>query len=338
MAKRHKRPRSGHSGGDTFALYQNVLHVQEILKRMIPIPEDEAANSDDDDSQDLTPVDDIADMVETIRKLLEPKLYSRPVLSLSSLRQEEIEKLHLTEGPYLILVANPGRLDEERVIGENQLWSHETFYRHLCLLQSSVTQTEASARTFIDAFFYRAAAILSSRSSEGKRVVLGLEVPVNATVGKEEATLKGFVDYAILFAGDTRATSFIREPLLSKIRLHSDFVLFITEAKAVDVSLYHQLPQALGGMYACSAAVNKKIIRGALTNGRAWLFLILKVLPDGQGGEYNVSEEISIMTAGVDFTLEVNSNSCAQISVIIASWIENSFKDLDSSDWYRANV
>lgn len=49
--------------------------------------------------------------------------------------------------------------------------------------------------------------------------------------------------------------SFIREPLLSKIRLHSDFVLFITKAKAVDVSLYHQLPQALGEMYACSVAV-----------------------------------------------------------------------------------
>lgn len=63
------------------------------------------------------------------------------------------------------------------------------------------------------------------------------------------------------------------------------------------------------------------MIRGALTNGRAWLFLILKVLPDGQGGEYSVSNEISIMTAGVDFALEVNSNSCAQISVIIASWV-----------------
>ncbi|KAG9227094.1 hypothetical protein CCMSSC00406_0008294 [Pleurotus cornucopiae] len=277
-------------------------------------------------------------MVETIRKLLEPKLNSRPVLSLSSLRQEEIEKLHLSEGPDLILKDNPRRLDEERVIGENQLWSHETFYRHLCLLQSSVAQTEASARTFIDAFFFRAAAILSSRSSEGKRVVLGLELPVNATVGGGEATLKGFVDYAILFTGNTRATSFIRDPLLSKIRLHSEFVLFVTEAKAVDVSLYHQLPQALGEMYACSAAVNKKMIRGALTNGRAWLFLILKVLPDGRGGEYSVSNEISIMTAGVDFALEVNSNSCAQISVIIASWIENSFKDLDSSDWYRANV
>lgn len=78
MATRHKRPRSGLSGGDTFALYQNVLHVQEILKRMIPIPEHEAANPGDD-GQDLTPVDDIADMVETIRKLLEPKLNSRPV-------------------------------------------------------------------------------------------------------------------------------------------------------------------------------------------------------------------------------------------------------------------
>ncbi|KAF4603013.1 hypothetical protein AB1N83_001894 [Pleurotus pulmonarius] len=337
MAKRHKRPRSGLSGGDTFALYQNVLHVQEILQRMIPIPEDEAANPDDD-SHDLTPVDDIADMVEAIRKLLEPKLNSRPVLSLSSLRQEEIELLHLTEGPYLVLMANPRRLDEERVIGEHQLWSHETFYRHLCFLQSSVSHTGASARTFIDAFCYRAAAILSSRSSEGKRVVLGLELPVNATVGGGEAILRGFVDYAILFAGDTRATSFICEPLLSKIRLHSDCVLFVTEAKAVDVSLYHQLPQALGAMYACSAAVNKKIIRGALTNGRAWLFLVLKVLPDGRGGEYSVSKEISIMTAGADFTLEVNSNSCAQISVIIASWIENSFEDLDSSDWYRANV
>ncbi|KAJ8691228.1 hypothetical protein PTI98_010824 [Pleurotus ostreatus] len=44
---------------------------------MIPIPEDEAANPDND-SQDLTPVDDIADIVETFRKLLGPKLNSRP--------------------------------------------------------------------------------------------------------------------------------------------------------------------------------------------------------------------------------------------------------------------
>ncbi|KAF7422820.1 hypothetical protein PC9H_010979 [Pleurotus ostreatus] len=301
---------------------------------MIPIPEDEAANPDND-SQDLTPVDDIADIVETFRKLLGPKLNSRPVRHgrisqfpsvgfEQSWRNRVFGKRTLkssestSEGPYLTLVANPGRLDEERVIGENQLWSHETFYRHLCLLQSSVTQTEASARMFIDAFCYR------------KRVVLSLEVPINATARKEEAALEGFVDYAILFAGDSRATSFIREPLLSKIRLHSDFVIFVTEAKAVDVSLYHQLPQALGEMYACSAAVNP--------NQWAWLFLILKVLPDGQGGEYNVSEEISIMTAGANFALEVNSNPCAQISVIIASWIENSFKDLDSSDWYRAKV
>ncbi|KAL0947828.1 hypothetical protein HGRIS_013895 [Hohenbuehelia grisea] len=294
-----------------------------------PIPDEGEATDSVGGSQDLIPVDDVADMVESILKVLEPKVNPRPVFSLSGLRQEQIEKLHLIEGPSLKLITNSRRLDEECVRGEDPLWSHDTLYRQLCLLQSSVARTEASARTFIDSIFYRAAAILSSRSSDGKRVVLGLALPIEATVGNDEATLKGFVDYAIFYTRNERALSFMRDPLLSKIRLHSDSVF---------VSLGHQLPQSLGEMYACSSAVNKKIIRGALTNGHSWIFLLLKVHPNGQGGTYSVSQEISIMTPGPDYVLEVNSNACAQVSVVLASWIEKSFDDLDSSEWFSPNV
>ncbi|CAA7257517.1 unnamed protein product [Cyclocybe aegerita] len=331
-AKKHRgRLRSGIPGGEVIGLYENVLHVQEMLKKMQPIAD--GGEGADGNNEDLIPVDDVADMVGEIVKLLATKVHSRPAFALSGLQQAQIEALHLTEGPVLRLKVNPERMEHERAHGADQLWSDATFYRHLCILHSSVTRTEPSARTFIDAFFFRAAAIFSSRNSEGKRLILGLELPVSTPVGNDKATLNGFVDYAIIPTRDELAASFMRDPLLRKIRLHSDYVLFITEAKAVDVSLGHQLPQALGEMYACSEALDKKMIRGALTNGRSWLFLLVKL--DGEGGTYRVSHEISIMAPGPDFSLEVNPASCAQVSIILASWIENSFTDLDSGDWFE---
>ncbi|CAA7259358.1 unnamed protein product [Cyclocybe aegerita] len=74
-----------------------------------------------------------------------------------------------------------------------------------------VTQTEASARTCIEAIFFRAVAMLLSSSfaeqEQGKQLVLGLELSVSATVG--QAVLKGFTDYTILKAGKTHAGEII---------------------------------------------------------------------------------------------------------------------------------
>ncbi|CAA7257431.1 unnamed protein product [Cyclocybe aegerita] len=246
----------------------------------------------------------------------------------------EIDTLNVREGQNLELRDDPARLSLEQERGVNQLWSNDVLYRHLCLLQGLVTQTEASARTWIDAIVFRALAMLSSSLAEQrKQLVLGLKLPVSATVG--QAVLKGFIDYTILKAGKTPAASFLRAPQLSKLAKESDLALFVAEAKAVGVPLGQQVPQALGEMYACAATLKKGIIRGALTNGRVWIFLLLKTNADEPGATYHVSHEVSIMGADHLFRPQVDPKTCATVVAIVAYWIEHSFEDIGDEDWFK---
>ncbi|KAF8809153.1 hypothetical protein BYT27DRAFT_7188242 [Phlegmacium glaucopus] len=47
------------------------------------------------------------------------------------------------------------------------------------------------------------------------------------------------------------------------------------KALAATTSLF--VPQAICEMYPCGKYLQKKVIRGALTNGRQWIFLILNI-------------------------------------------------------------
>ncbi|KAJ3517105.1 hypothetical protein NLJ89_g722 [Agrocybe chaxingu] len=278
--------------------------------------------------------------------MLQPKVPDRPirqitsqddrikVFPLSSIQQDEINALDLRECQTLELHGDPARLSPEQERGANELWSNDVLYRHLCLLHGLVTQTEASTRTWIDAIFFRAAAMLSSSLAEQrKQLVLGLKLSVSATVG--QAVLKGFIDYTILKAGETTAASFLRDPRLGKLAEESDLALFVAEAKEVGVPLGHQVPQALGQMYACAAALKKSIIRGALTDGRTWIFLLLKSNADEPGVTYHVSHEVSIVGAGPHLRPQVDPKACAIVAAIVAYWIEHSFEDIGDEDWFK---
>jgi hypothetical protein len=64
-------------------------------------------------------------------------------------------------------------------------------------------QTEASARAWIDAFFFRASAMLPPN----KRMVLNMEhiVPATAISPSSLSTLSGFVDYTAVVASQRAA-------------------------------------------------------------------------------------------------------------------------------------
>jgi hypothetical protein len=62
--------------------------------------------------------------------------------------------------------------------------------------------------------------------------------------------------------------------------------------------------------------LRKSIVRGVLTNGHKWIFLILKVKEDCNGGEYLCSKEMSIIS------LEgISRKVSSLIAAIITHWV-----------------
>ncbi|CAA7257445.1 unnamed protein product [Cyclocybe aegerita] len=327
-----RRKRSAITGGELIALYETLQRVRQRITEMAQVGED---GDGDPEQEDLFTIDPAAQKLDEVLKMLEPKVHGRPVrqitsyphevFPLSSIQQDEIDTLNVREGQTLELRDDPARLNLEQERGANE--RGRTMY-------SIAISTKASARTWIDAIFFRAMAMLSSSLVEQrKQLVLGLKLSVSTTVG--QAVLKGFIDYTILKAGKTPAASFLRAPQLSKLAKESDPALFVAEAKAVGVPLGQQVPQALGEMYACAGALKKSIIRGALTDGRVWIFLLLKLNADEPGATYHVSHEVSIMGAGPLFRPQVDPKACAIIAAILAYWIEHSFEDIGDEDWFK---
>jgi hypothetical protein len=66
----------------------------------------------------------------------------------------------------------------------------------------------------------------------------------------------------------------------------------------------------------------KSHIRGALTNGYEWLFLVLSVNPNGKGATYRISDRsysAAPQEAGVDMVIPELSPD--MIAGILASWV-----------------
>ena len=128
------------------------------------------------------------------------------------------------------------------------------------------------------------------------------------------------------------------DPTLDSLMEHKH-MLFVLEAKARDMSLQDHVPQAVCEMYACaktlrsvswSARLNpsrlshkilrKAFIRGALTDGKDWIFIIVKMNPDGDGGAYARSKELSLITPVFPDGKEISRTMCSVIVGIIAHW------------------
>ena len=90
---------------------------------------------------------------------------------------------------------------------------------------------------------------------------------------------------------------------------------FVSEAKGPDQRLVAHVPQAIWEMYGCETTgvssywrwrfrlrellwqtlSRKTIIRGVLTNGHEWIFLVLGLDADGKSGEYLESDKICVI-------------------------------------------
>jgi len=78
-----------------------------------------------------------------------------------------------------------------------------------------------------------------------------------------------------------------------------------------------------------AARLKQKTIRGALSNVRVWIFLVLR-LSEGSPSCFMDSHPVRLYSA----RKEVNQESADLIAGVLSYWIEHSFEDIDDDDWF----
>ncbi|KAK2463859.1 hypothetical protein APHAL10511_004164 [Amanita phalloides] len=270
----------------------------------------------------LVPIDDFDQRVLEILAIFEARMKVPQSLSFSNVDNDNLSKLNINFAGSISLKSD---LDERIVmtssLKEDDLWSSNNLYRQLNLLENLIARsTEASARAWIDAFFFRATAMLSS----DKCMVLTMEyaVPSVNIANKKNARI---------FRQDLRL-------LTIKRNMGDSTGLFVVEAKLHDPA--NHIPQAVAGLFACAKHLNKQVVRGALTNGREWIFLLVKLNDDGNGASFMQSDIIHL-----NVRQEVLSGPQVMIrpfpdliAGILSHWMQNSFVELASDDWFQVEA
>lgn len=173
---------------------------------------------------------------------------------------------------------------------------------------------------------------------QGKQLVLSLEQSVPATTVKpfSFSTIGGYIDYTAIGVSASGAEKYLAWPRLGVLQ-DFDHALFVSEAKASNISLENHVPQAVCEIYACAKQLGKNIIRGAVTDGHNWIFLVLKMDPNGDGAIYAQSlQRTRLMTVVPPGDEEISRTMCDVIAGIIGYWIEHSNEDIGDDDWFRA--
>ncbi|KAF9642126.1 hypothetical protein BDM02DRAFT_3124827 [Thelephora ganbajun] len=264
-------------------------------------------------------------------------------LSFSKINFDDLEeKLNIFPGGTLIIRSDHAdRVPGSVAQGGDAYMSSEGMYRHLNLLENLVPRTvglnEAGTRLWIDTMFFCVSAMLSDE----KRMVLNLGQrvpPVSVPMPGQARSLEiaGRIDYTALTMNFHEHHSFITNSLFQFIKRQDPSGLFVTEAKQEEVPLAQQVARAVAEMYAPAKYLKKNVIRGALTNGRDWIFLILYLNEDGGGGTYLQSRPIELQVSS-SYPYSVLPPEPDIIAGILAYWMERSFVDLDENDWFYSS-
>ncbi|KAF8798599.1 hypothetical protein BYT27DRAFT_7264729 [Phlegmacium glaucopus] len=297
---------------------------------------------DDDHDSNLESVGldmekDALAQLDGVLEWMDPNLKDHAFSSASSTLVSDIQ---ITAGPPLPLKDDLAqRVSAARLVGADHFMSSTNMHKFLDMLLRLVARpSEASARTWVDAFLYRASAMLPPT----KKLIFNVEykvwpVSVLTAMGTEVLQV-GYVDYTTVVTNDVKiARYFLNNPGIGEVLQEVESVLrfFVVEAKHRDVKFQDHVPQVLTQLYAAATKLKKTHIRGTLTNGYDWLFLLLTVNPNGQGATYRISERsysAAPQETGVDVV--VPDLPADMIAGILASWIEHSCEDLLEDEWF----
>ncbi|KAH9082224.1 hypothetical protein EDB83DRAFT_2513008 [Lactarius deliciosus] len=252
-------------------------------------------------------------------------LAERKIAKLYGVTRDDLNRLNVIPDNTPLLLLKPNHKDRAvatRCLGEDKLWSSSTFHQHLELLKGLVTyQNEANVRVWINAFLFRVSAMVQSE----KCTVLDVE----QTVVQPSAPVasSGSADHA---ESKYRARIFLSFPTLENIRTMTPSVFFITEVKVISLTPGEHISQAIGEMYLCLKSIEKDILRGALTNGLEWIFMVVARNPDGNGAKYKRSVPVMF-----DRPPQIGGMWPDLVAGILSHWVENSFTDTENDDWFE---
>jgi hypothetical protein len=138
--------------------------------------------------------------------------------------------------------------------------SSANLHRFLNMLLGLVARpSEASARTWVDAFLYRASAMLPDDKSMSLNVEYSVSPVTVPTASGVDIILVGYMDYTVVVADSMMADYFLNNPGVRDLVRYIDSMLgfFVVEAKSGDVKLLDCLPQVLAQLYASATKLKK---------------------------------------------------------------------------------
>ncbi|KDR80138.1 hypothetical protein GALMADRAFT_242390 [Galerina marginata CBS 339.88] len=234
---------------------------------------------------------------------------------LSKISYENLLEMKITLSGVLSLKPNSmDRLAKTTSLAQNELWSSANLYRHLNYLDGTVPQgTGTDARPWIDAFFFRASAMLPP----DKRMILtnGHTVPAMTVNPLNRLT----VDYIAIVTNQCTASSVLRSPNHDMLRMYMLSGFLFIEARGFPLSA--DIPRAVSEMYASGKILQRKFLRGALTNGREWIFLLIKFNDDYEGASYMQSALIEFRSLrDFDGRVEAATPWPDVIAAILSDW------------------
>ncbi|KAF8176082.1 hypothetical protein BJ912DRAFT_930803 [Pholiota molesta] len=123
-------------------------------------------------------------------------------------------------------------------------------------------------------------------------------------------------------------------PTFSKLGKYALSGAFVFE---VDLNIPEaDIPQAACELYVYGRRLWVKAIRGAVTNGRGWIFLLLN-FNDNYDGVYYLYSAVVRLTAtyGPNGTNKILKRFANVIAGVLLHWIINSFSSVGTDDWFE---
>ncbi|KAF9017571.1 hypothetical protein BDZ89DRAFT_1074750 [Hymenopellis radicata] len=208
---------------------------------------------------------------------------------------------------------------QSKSLGTNAFMSSQRFHDHLKMLDMMVPWNDGSARTWIDAFFFRAAAMVPSYQS----------LIMSATQAQSPDVCLPLTHCASILPNDASPGIAYNLRCLAS-EPHEGFFL----AQGRQFMLSDDIPRAVADLYAAAERAGQTVLRGALTNGCDWVFLILSRNSNGLGATYKESAVISLMERDRIFSSrQILEPWPDVIALLLSTWIQRRFTDFGEEDW-----
>lgn len=212
-----------------------------------------------------------------------------------------------------------------------QVWNEDLLFRHLVFVEGTVPMTnEGAIRLLVCPYLFRARELNSDLVT-----ILSVEqeVPSVTVRGQSYDQETECIDWVSVVTSRKVAVDSIltaKAPGLDKGRS----TLLVMEANGPNHLLQNYLRQAVEGMYAYMSAAKKNAARGVLTNGKDWIFIIVKV---NNVGSATFCQSRLIGTHVYDpstYTEVLSRDAVCFVSSIIAHWMTRGNEELDDDDYF----